>query len=585
VEGSKAGRVYATGEILVEKSVAFDRDHFQRVDQETNYRTDSMVCVPLTIGSERLGVVQLLNKTSGEYTARDALLLEHFAAHAAVVIRNARHIRDLLAHKGLFASPTKGQKAADLLRQLAAPAHRERMTILFADMRGFTRLSQTLGDPLEIERHLNQFLSLLSSAAVEHEGLVNKFLGDGMLALFRGAKSEVRAIRCAFTIVERFRELRIQWNQNRNEDLGFLDIGAGIVTGEVIIGSIGGGRLKDFTVLGNAVNLAAAFQDAARNGQRVLVDQSTLSAVKDIVAEVDDPVSYELRKPDQPSGITYKRYNVRRLRPAVEPTVTVANRAQLASEQVKGLQSYYSGSWAVIVGVDQYQSPHVGRLGYAVADAHAVAEALPRVGFPAERIQVLENAKATKDAIQRAIYGKLATTQRDDRLLVFFALHGEVVKHPKGEQGYLLPFDADPTNLPLTALPMSELAQIGRRLHPKHILFVLDTCFSGFAARRGPVGASDQVDLDVLTREPVVQLLTAGTGDQKAVEDGGHGIFTRHFLKGIDGWADRDGTGLTALKLAVYVQERVVADSSSRQTPQYAKLDGEGEFLFLPPQK
>ena len=168
-------------------------------------------------------------------------------------------------------------------------------------------------------------------------------------------------------------------------------------------------------------------------------------------------------------------------------------------------------------------------------------------------------------------------------MFAFFAGHGTVETIKSGQEGYLLPFDADPTNLPLTALPMTELAQIGRRLPLKHVLFALDNCFSGYATRRDIAAGSTTFDLTAVTREPVVQILTAGTGDQRAVEEGGHGIFTRHLLKGLKGWADPDGTGLTALNLATFVQERVLRDSSGQQTPQYGKLEGEGEFVFRPP--
>ncbi|PYO00057.1 MAG: hypothetical protein DMD91_11320 [Candidatus Rokuibacteriota bacterium] len=170
-----------------------------------------------------------------------------------------------------------------------------------------------------------------------------------------------------------------------------------------------------------------------------------------------------------------------------------------------------------------------------------------------------------------------------DRLFVFFAGHGEVRTIKSGQEGYLVPFDADPANLPLTGLPMAELAQIGRRLPVKHVLFALDNCFSGYAKRRDVVASSETSDLAALTSEPVVQILTAGTEGQRAIEDGGHGIFTKHLLKGLEGWADPEGSGLTALKLATYVQERVIRDSASRQTPQYGKLEGEGEFVFRPP--
>ncbi|MBI3526808.1 MAG: caspase family protein [Betaproteobacteria bacterium] len=582
--GSIAGRVYKTGESLIERSVVRGTDHFKGVDQQTNYSTKSMICVPLAIESLRSGVVQLLNKASGDYTSRDLRLLEHFAGHAAIAIRNARHIRDLLAHKGLFTSAAHRRKTGDLLGELAAPAHHERMTVMFADMRGFSRLSQTLGDPKEIAGHLNEFLTLLAAQVVKFDGFVNKFLGDGVLALFRGKTgTEERSLRCAFSIIAGFVDLRNQWNRKRNEDLGFLDIGFGIATGDVIIGSIGGGQIKDFTALGNVVNLAAAFEQDARGGKRILVDQNTYYVARDIVAEVDDPQTYDMRKSDQPMGVVYKRYHVRRLRPAAGEAVVTVKSRKTHPDVAKGLGAYYQNSWAIVVGVDTYQSPSVARLSYAVADAEAVAEALPRAGFPAERIELLVNEKATKDGILRSILGKVETTQREDRLLVFFALHGQVLKHRKGEEGYLLPYDADPANLPLSSLPMVDFVRHGKSLPAKHILFVLDSCFSGYAAKRDAAPSGVEMDLTGLTQEPVVQLLTAGTGNQKAVEDGGHGIFTRSFLKGLEGFADPDGAGLTALKLADYILKRVLAESDNRQTPQYAKLDGEGEFLFLPP--
>ncbi len=263
----------------------------------------------------------------------------------------------------------------------------------------------------------------------------------------------------------------------------------------------------------------------------------------------------------------------------ITPSRAIVGRMLSAND----LRPYYRTSWAVVIGIDQYKSPLMPRLSFAVADARAVARALPGLGFTADKITVLENVAAAKIGIERAIYGRIAEMGPDDRLFVFFAGHGEVRTIKSGQEGYLLPFDADPENLPLTGLPMTELAQIGRRLPVKHVLFALDNCFSGYAKRRDIVTSSTISDLTALTREPVVQILTAGTEGQRAIEDGGHGIFTKHLLKGLEGWADPEGSGLTALKLATYVQERVMRDSASRQTPQYGKLEGEGEFVFRPP--
>lgn len=274
------------------------------------------------------------------------------------------------------------------------------------------------------------------------------------------------------------------------------------------------------------------------------------------------------------------------IRPAKEVAASQRPEAKIGGKlSAVDFRPYYGQSWAVIIGINRYQSPMVPRLNFAVADARAVADALPGLGFSKEKTIVLENNQATKAAIERALYGSIGQMGKEDRLFVFFAGHGEEQTIRGGKEGYLLPFDADPGNLPLTAIPMTEVAQIGRRLPTKHVLFALDNCFSGYATKRGAGASVEGALLTVLTNEPVVQILTAGTQGQSAVEEGGHGIFTKHLLKGLEGWADPDGGGLTALKLATFIQERVIRESFGKQTPQYGKLEGEGEFLFRPPRR
>jgi class 3 adenylate cyclase/putative methionine-R-sulfoxide reductase with GAF domain len=582
---SKAGTVYRTGESIVEHSMEKDPNHFKGVDRQTNATTESMVCVPLTIGGDRLGVVQLLNKRTGNYTNRDVLLLELFAAHAAVALRNARHFQDLLAHMGLYTAPQSGRKTQDLLSEIASPARQERMTILFGDMRGFTQLSQLLRSPHTIQQLLNEFLTMLSSQVMRYDGIVNKFLGDGVLALFRGSHTEARAVKCTFDVLDDFYALRDRWNRSHNEDLTFIDIGVGIVTDDVIIGSIGSTKIKDFTAMGNAVNLAAAFENAARGGMRVLVDQNTFVAVQGLIADFEGPAPFELKKSDQAIGHVYKRYHVKRLRSledSARPPSSVRLGAQIGSPlSALDLRPYYDTSWAIVVGIDTCRSPRIPKLSYAVADANAIAAVLPSLGFPSNRIDLLVNQQATSSEIRQAINEKFALMGPDDRLFVFLALHGHELESKGSREGFLLTFDAELDNLPRTALPIMDLTRSCARLPAKHILFAIDSCFSGYAVKRGnpPAAAS----LAVLTREPVVQVISAGTEGQDAIEDGGHGIFTKYLLKGLEGWADPDGSGLTAIRLAAFVQERVVQASQSRQIPQYGKLEGEGEFLFRPP--
>jgi adenylate cyclase len=309
---SKAGIVFSTGKSIIVDSLDNDPEHYKGVDERTAKKTESMVCVPLSVADptvgevRRIGAIQLLNKRRGNFTERDRLLLEYFADQAGVAIQNASVFRDLLAHMGLYSS--RGVK--DLMDQLNAPAHSETLTLLFGDMRGFTQLCQVLNDAEQVQRLLSSFLTMLTEQILQHGGVVNKLLGDGVLAFFRQGDGAGRAVKCAFEMIKKFMPLRNEWDREHNQDLSFLDIGFGIVTDKVMLGTVGLGRVRDFTAIGPAVNLAAAFEKQARGGKRVLVNQATWAAVQSFVEEMNGPTTFELRKPDQQVGIPYKMYHI-----------------------------------------------------------------------------------------------------------------------------------------------------------------------------------------------------------------------------------------------------------------------------------
>jgi adenylate cyclase len=325
IKGSKAGSVFLSGRSIIVDSIETDPGHYKGVDAETRRKTESMVCVPLTAADERLGAMQLLNKESGNYTQRDQVLLEQFASHAAVAIRNARLFEDLLAHMGLYSSAEFSGGTTELLNQLKSPARTEKLTVMFADMRGFRLLCQIINNPERILEISNEFITMLSEQVLRHGGLVNKFLGDGILALFRQGDHAQRAVKCAFSMVSEFSRLQYVWDQESIAQLDFLDMGVGITTDHVIIGTIGSSKVRDFTAIGTAVNLAAAFEGAARGGKHILVDQLTYMAVKDMVAEIEGPLNYELRQPDQRTGNFYKQYHLKRLMPAKRHTAFISH--------------------------------------------------------------------------------------------------------------------------------------------------------------------------------------------------------------------------------------------------------------------
>lgn len=166
---------------------------------------------------------------------------------------------------------------------------------------------------------------MLSDAVLEHDGIVNKFLGDGLMALFQGADCSVRAVKSAFAMVERFAGMKQRWNDESNLQLEFLDVGVGIATDQVILGGIGNARVRDYTAIGAAVNLAEAFERHARDGRHILCDQLTYRNAKDILGVVEKPQDFVFQQPVQGAGVKYKCYDLRTLGVDRQPRVFVSH--------------------------------------------------------------------------------------------------------------------------------------------------------------------------------------------------------------------------------------------------------------------
>ncbi len=344
IGGSKAGLVYSTGQTILEQRLDDDADHFKGVDEQTRRASQSMVCAPLEVGGTRIGAIQILNKAT-PYSDRDLALLEQFAVQAAAAIKNARRLRELAAHMGLYARDAGG----DLLGLLNQPAHREEITIMFADMRGFTQVCSSQEDPAHTQAIVDDLLTMLAEQVLTHGGVVNKFLGDAVLALFRKENGPRQAVRCAFGMLERFESLRQRWRGSSNQVLNYLDLGIGIATDRVALGAFGSASIRDFTAIGTAVNRAAAFEHDARDGRRVLVDHRTWDAVKEMVADCAEPVRFELRKPDQALGVVYWQYHLKRLKPDLVVRVFISHshldRVYVEREVTHNLKQYGIETW------------------------------------------------------------------------------------------------------------------------------------------------------------------------------------------------------------------------------------------------
>jgi len=236
--------------------------------------------------------------------------------------------------------------------------------------------------------------------------------------------------------------------------------------------------------------------------------------------------------------------------------------------------------------------------------------------------------------------------RREDRVVIFYAGHGACGTLPSGEQaGFIIPSDGksvvDGWKIEITAgqlmihdydtfaeranfVSVEEIRNVSNAIAAKHILFILDGCYSGFldpavfgprrsktsaqrvavaSLRRGksrgvivvtrdePEGAAtgetsvDATDyLDVITSRDTIQVLTAGSSGEKVYEKSGHGLFTHYLLRAIDGLADLNKDCIiTASELGTYLKQTVSVASNSAQTPLFNRVSGEGEFIFIPP--
>jgi uncharacterized caspase-like protein len=236
----------------------------------------------------------------------------------------------------------------------------------------------------------------------------------------------------------------------------------------------------------------------------------------------------------------------------------------------------------VVVGINRYGK--WAPLEYAVNDARAVQRKLEMLGF--DTVVTLFDTQATRHNILKLLGDWLPRqAQPEDRVLVFFAGHGQTEVLSHGEQmGFLIPVDGEPADYFSTAISMDVVRALSRRIAAKHIYYIIDACYSGLALQRGghPVAYPVQRYLEKLTALPARQILTAGGKGEQVAEIGGHGLFTRQLLEALDGAADKDNDGvITASELGVYLRPVVSYASRNKQTPQFGHLDGQGEFVFL----
>jgi adenylate cyclase len=245
----------------------------------------SAMVAPLVAQQNLAGILYVdnLEKTAA-FTQEELNIFAVVASQAAAAIDGAiTHTK--LARQAIERSALERFLAPEVVELIAANPEEVRLgganakvSVLFADIRGFTPLSEAL-PPERIVEILNEYFTRVTEVIFEHGGTLDKYLGDGLMALFGAPVSKgndaVNALRAALGIQQLMMELN---QEGTNRGWPDLRVGIGVNTGVVTAGNIGSPKRIDYTVIGDAVNVSSRLCSNAQPGQ-ILISESTVAEV------------------------------------------------------------------------------------------------------------------------------------------------------------------------------------------------------------------------------------------------------------------------------------------------------------------
>lgn len=234
----------------------------------------SAMCAPLASRDRLFGLLYVDNLSKrGTFTPEDLEVFAVIAAQAGLVIDRVMAKSEVkrqgvqLSAYERFLSPAISQKITAEAADIRLGGESQRITLLFADVRGFTTMAEKM-KPREAVEVLNEFFARMTNVIFEHDGTLDKYLGDGLMALF-GAPFALQndaeaAVRAAVDMQKSLAEL------NKISGKPPLQIGIGIHTGEAVVGFLGTERRMDYTAIGDTVNVASRLTSQAGPGQIVI---------------------------------------------------------------------------------------------------------------------------------------------------------------------------------------------------------------------------------------------------------------------------------------------------------------------------
>lgn len=235
----------------------------------------------------------------GGWTPLIAPALGFFLAIGSTITYRVQYIRQqqnmVMKLLGQQTSPEIAQELWNsrdrLLQSGFLPGQTLTVTVLFTDIRDFTTISEQNSSEL-VMSWLNEYMSAMTQEVINHHGIINKFIGDAIMAVFgvpipRNTQEEItadarNAVNCALAMGDRLKELNQNW---RDRGLPQIQIRAGIFTGPVTVGSLGGKERLEYAIIGDTVNIASRLESCEKHRQdphtpcRTIIARQTLSYI------------------------------------------------------------------------------------------------------------------------------------------------------------------------------------------------------------------------------------------------------------------------------------------------------------------
>ncbi|MEI7942129.1 MAG: adenylate/guanylate cyclase domain-containing protein [Candidatus Riflemargulisbacteria bacterium] len=180
-----------------------------------------------------------------------------------------------------YVSPNIVERFISGEEDLAEHGKERVVSVLFADIVGFTSMCEEL-PPEKVVAQLNEVLDVLTEEVFKHQGTLDKFMGDALMAVWGSPVEQVEhaelAVECATKMLVAIEKLNEKWLKEGNPS---LSVGVSISSGHVIAGNIGAKKHKDYTVIGDVVNIGSRLQPLTREGYSIVIEEKTKELVKD----------------------------------------------------------------------------------------------------------------------------------------------------------------------------------------------------------------------------------------------------------------------------------------------------------------